>query len=143
VEKMGEKINNYLKSRRGKSQIITLIFIIIYLVIRFEIATELLLIFNGVISALLFIVLVEVLLPYKDSLIRYIKPADTKKTPRIFEFGFFFFLFVATLVACFAAVGYYISDVGFKVLLNYWYFTVFYGIAISCGYYHYIRRLDN
>ena len=140
---MGDKKIDYLKSRMGKSQIIALIGVIIFLLIRNRISTEILLIFIGFLSGIFFIVIVETLLPYEDSLIKYIKPTGSKKTPRIFEFGFFFFLFLATIFAGFAAAGYYISDVGFQVLLNFWYFTVFYGFAFSCGYYHYIRRLDN
>ena len=137
-----EKID-YLKSRMGRSQIVALIVVIIFLLIKDRLVTESLLVFIGFLSGLLFIVLVEVLLPFKDNLIKFIKPKDSNKTPKIFEFGFFFFLFIATLVACFAAAGYYISDVGSEVLRNLWYFTMFYGFAFSCGYYHYIRRLDN
>ena len=140
---MGDKLNNYLKSRMGKSQIIALIALILFFLIRNRITTESLLLYIGFLAGLFIIVLVESLLPFKDSLLKIIRPADSNKTPRIFEFGFFFFLFLATIVSGFAAAEYYTSDASFQVLLNFWYFTVFYGFGFGCGYYHYIRRIDN
>lgn len=65
-----------------------------------------------------------------------------KRKPRVFEFGFFFFSFLATFFTIFAAGLYNNPDKFYDYLQNNWYFMSLYGVGFACGWYHYILRLD-
>ncbi len=90
-------------------------------------------------SALLFMIVVEI---FKLKLFTVIKISKYIKKPQIFEFGFFFFSFLATFFTIFAAGLFNNPEKFLEYLQSTWYFMGFYGIAFACGWYHYILRLD-
>ena len=90
-------------------------------------------------SAILFMALIEF---FKIKLISVLKLITYEKKPRIFEFGFFFFSFLATFFTIFSS-GLYNDPQDFLTYLqNTWYFMSFYGIAFANGWYHYVLRID-
>jgi hypothetical protein len=91
-------------------------------------------------SSALFILLIVEFLRLKITVLLFLM--NYKRKPRIFEFGFFFFSFLATFFTIFAAGIYNNPEKFFDFLQNTWYFMSFYGVAFACGWYHYILRLD-
>ncbi len=90
-------------------------------------------------SALIVMIIVEL---FTLKLLTAVKMSEYSKKPRVFEFCFFFFSFLATFFTIFAA-GLYNNPEGFlEYLQSSWYFMSFYGVAFACGWYHYILRLD-
>lgn len=133
----------YLNTRMARIHIIGLIIAIIYMLVQGNLSITNRLAVVGVLSAIFLMILVESSIHYKEKLTWFTRRINLDRRPKVFEFGFFFFLFAATLAAGFAAAGYYIPGVGLDVFYNSWYFSIFYGFAFTCGYYHYIRRIDD
>jgi hypothetical protein len=76
-------------------------------------------------------------------IIKWLKKHDN--TPKVFEFLFFLFLFLATLFATFMAMygGSVSTHENVITFLQYnWLWMSSYGLAIVFGIYHYIERLD-
>jgi len=76
-------------------------------------------------------------------------PIKFKKKPKskVFEFGFFLFLFIATTSATILIAMYFQPELKFEDKLeiikqNFW-FMGLYGVAIAFGIYHYILRFDD
>lgn len=65
-----------------------------------------------------------------------------KKTPKIFEFGFFVFLFVATYFVTFAAAYLGNPQKLFSFIQSHWLWVSAFGFAFVCGFYHFVERLD-
>lgn len=112
--------------------IVTIVlFVIIFYFIRPEIETitdiEILMVFVGVLAFEFTMIIIEFFLHFKNKFIKFRKKLRINKKPKFLEFGFLFFLFFATLIAT--------QDI--------WWFSVFYGIALACGIYHYILRVDD
>ncbi len=95
-----------------------------------------------IITVLLFLLIIESILQSKPILKFLKKYYKFKKIPNIFEYIFFLTLFLATICATFAAAALYLGGRESEVFINYWWFVIFYGIAIVSGFYHYIRRID-
>lgn len=90
-------------------------------------------------SAIIFMIIIEI---FKVKLLTVLKLLTFEKKPRIFEFGFFFFSFLATFFTIFAS-GLYSNPENFlSYIEETWYFMTFYGIAFASGWYHYILRID-
>ncbi|GAF73032.1 unnamed protein product [marine sediment metagenome] len=145
------KMIKYIGSHLFRIQIISIISIVILFYIwifqRAAIGEISFINFFLIMTAILFceftMMIVEYYLHYKSKLPRVIRYLRMRKTPKLFEFIFFLTLFMATLAATFAAAGFYIEGQGIDVFYNYWWFSGLYGIAIACGYYHYILRIDD
>jgi len=90
-------------------------------------------------SALIIFLILEFLRLKMTALLLLMK---YKRKPRIFEFGFFFFSFLATFFTIFSAGVYNNPEEFLNNLQNTWYFMSSYGVAFACGWYHYILRLD-
>jgi hypothetical protein len=90
-------------------------------------------------SALLFMVIVEI---FRVKLLTLLELLRYTKKPRIFEFGFFFFSFLATFFTIFSSGLYNNPELFLNYLEKTWYFMSFYGIAFASGWYHYVLRID-
>jgi hypothetical protein len=60
----------------------------------------------------------------------------------VFEFGFLFSLFLATLYSTLMASEYFSKDMSVQVLENWMWFSAFYGISFTFGMYHYLWGYD-
>jgi hypothetical protein len=76
----------------------------------------------------------------KDKLLSWIFK-NPKKPKKIFEFGFFVFLFLASYFVSFAA-SYRGNYDYFNLLLYLFFMSFFFSVSFAFGYYHYIERLD-
>lgn len=90
-------------------------------------------------SALVFMIIIEF---FKLKLLTLLNMVKYVKKPRFFEFGFFFFSFLATFFTIIGVGLFNTSDAFLDFLRSSWYFMSFYGIAFACGWYHYILRID-
>jgi len=136
------KFKKYVSSRLGAVTIIALLGIIATLALLANILDETIgtgnkiywmLILSGFLSTLAVALIVETFRDlYNQGKASFL---DKIKHMKIFEFGFFLFLFFATLCAT--------VSVSLRLSHLYWLFTIFYAIAISCGIYHYLVRLDD
>ena len=75
------------------------------------------------------------------------KKLKKKPKPKVFEFGFFLILFIATISATYVITmifqpGLTIED-KLEIIRQYFWFFGLYGVAIAFGIYHYIFRMDD
>lgn len=122
--------------------VLDLILILLLFSISLNIVTKiyLIMLIYSLSSAIIFMTVIEF---FKIKMLSLLKLAPFEKKPRIFEFGFFFFSFLATFFMIFAS-GLYNNPQEFLVYVqNSWYFMCFYGLAFATGWYHYVLRLDN
>lgn len=70
-----------------------------------------------------------------------------KKKPKIFEFGFFLTIFIATISSAQIVTMVFQSELSvddkLELIRQQFWFTGLYGIAIAFGIYHYILRIDD
>jgi len=93
----------------------------------------------GLLSAALTMILIEFTFIYLK-----IHPLKKKwkRRPKVFEFGFFFSLFLATLFSTLMASEYFSKGMSVQVLENWMWFSAFYGISFTFGMYHYLWGYD-
>lgn len=90
-------------------------------------------------SALTFMIIVEI---FKIKLLTFLELIRYERKPRIFEFAFFFFAFLATFFLILASGMFNNPEEFLAYLEKTWYFMSFYGLAFASGWYHYILRID-
>ncbi len=70
-----------------------------------------------------------------------------KKKPKVFEFGFFLTIFIATLSSAQIITMIFQPELSvddkLELIKQQFWFTGLYGVAIAFGVYHYILRIDN
>jgi hypothetical protein len=75
-----------------------------------------------------------------------LKIFGSKPKPKIFEFGFFICIFIATIVFTNIIAMLYLPELTemqrFEIIQQNFWFVGLYGVAIAFGFYHYILRID-